>query len=82
MSKPFDRTFTNVNGTSIHPHSEVKPVQTNYHILNKNNSEEVQNERSVLNYASDFKSTLIQHPPVEKYTNYTSEYKGRFPTQQ
>lgn len=28
-------------------------------------------------YGSDFKSTLPQHPAVEKFTNYTSEYKGR-----
>ena len=31
-------------------------------------------------YGSDFKSSLPQHPPQEKYTNYASEYKGRFPS--
>lgn len=29
-------------------------------------------------YGSDFKSTLPQHPPQQKYTNYVSEFKERF----
>jgi len=82
MSKPFDKNVSNVNSTSLHPHSQVKPVQTNYHMLNKNNPQEVQSERPVLMYGSDFKSTLVQHPPQEKYTNYVSEYKGKYPLQQ
>lgn len=32
-------------------------------------------------YGSDFKSTLPQHPPQEKYTNYVSEMKGKYPNQ-
>lgn len=32
-------------------------------------------------YGSDFKSTLPQHPASEKYTNYVSEFKGKFPEQ-
>lgn len=35
-------------------------------------------ERKVHNYGSDFGSTLLQHPPQEKYTNYTSVYKQSF----
>lgn len=78
MRKPFDKNSSSVAGTSIHPHSEVKPNQTHYHIVNRNNGEEVQNQRNVLMYGSDFKSTLPQHPQTQKYTNYVSEYKGRF----
>jgi len=29
-------------------------------------------------YGSDFKSTMPQHPQQQKYTNYVSEFKGRF----
>lgn len=35
MKKPFDKNSAKVNGTSIHPHSEVKPVQKHYHMLNE-----------------------------------------------
>lgn len=38
MQKPFDKNSNTVQSTSIHPHSEVKPVQTNYHIVNPKNS--------------------------------------------
>lgn len=72
MKKPFDKNSSNINPTSIHPSSEVKPTQTNYHIISKKNAEEVKAERDVLMYGSDFKSTLPQHPPVEKFTNYVS----------
>lgn len=50
-------------------------------MLNELNPNEKQTDRAVLMYGSDFKSSLPQHPPHEKYTNYTSEYKGKFPTQ-
>lgn len=33
-------------------------------------------------YGSDFRSTLPQHPPQEKYTNYVSEVKAKFTPQQ
>lgn len=79
MTRPFDKNSGNVQGTSRHPNSEVKPVQMNYHIMNLKNSEESRQARDVLMYGSDFKSSLPQHPKVEKYTNYVSEYKGRFP---
>jgi hypothetical protein len=77
MKKPYDKNSASINPTSIHPHSEVKPIQVPYHIVNKQNAEEVKVQRDVVMYGSDFKSTLQQHPPVEKYTNYVSEYKGR-----
>jgi len=62
MKRPFDKTSSNVNATSVHPHSENKPVQANYHLLNRNNASELSNFRDVKMYGSDFKSTLIQHP--------------------
>ena len=77
MKRPYDKNSHTINPTSIHPHSEVKPTQTSYHIVDPNNSEEVKAQRDVLMYGSDFKSTLPQHPQIQKYTNYTSEYKGR-----
>lgn len=33
-------------------------------------------------YGSDFKSTLLQHPPQHKYTNYITEHKAKFPAPQ
>ena len=49
-------------------------MQANYHIINKSNTSELLNlnQRDVKMYTSDFKSTLPQHPAVEKYTNYTT----------
>lgn len=41
-----------------------------------------QQSRDVKNYGSDFGSTLINHPKVEKYTNYESNYKGTLANQQ
>ena len=58
MKKPFDKTFANVASTSIHPHSENKPVQKQYHM----DSSESNQARDVLMYGSDFKSSLPQHP--------------------
>lgn len=77
MRKPYDKNSSSVYGTSIHPHSEVKPKHVAYHIVDPKNSEEIRAQRETLMYGSDFKSTLPQHPPTEKYTNYVSEYKGR-----
>lgn len=82
MSRPVDKNSSGILSTSLHPHSQIKPVQTHYHMLNKQNMQEAQNERPVLMYGSDFKSTLLQHPPQEKYTNYVSEYNAKFPVQQ
>ena len=76
MRKPFDKTFQNVAATSIHPYSQIKAVQKQYHMDGSGSS----NERDVLMYGSDFKSSLPQHPAHEKYTNYVSEYKGKYPT--
>ncbi|MCB0369510.1 MAG: hypothetical protein KDD45_08685 [Bdellovibrionales bacterium] len=78
MKKPYDKNSGSVTGTSIHPHSVVKPIQKLYHL----DGSEADNARDVLMYGSDFKSSLPQHPNNEKYTNYVSEYKGRFPTNQ
>ena len=74
MKRPFDKTSSHVYSTSVHPYSENKPVQVNYHIINKSNTSELLNlnQRDVKMYTSDFKSTLPQHPAVEKYTNYTT----------
>ena len=76
MRKPFDKTFQNVAATSIHPYSQIKAVQKQYHMDGSGSS----NERDVLMYRSDFKSSLPQHPAHEKYTNYVSEYSGKYPT--
>ena len=77
MRRPFDRNSGSVNSTSIHPNSQVKPQQKPYHMLN----EESRDERRVQMYGSDFKSTLPQHPTHEKYTNYVSEFKAKYPVQ-
>ena len=60
MKKPFDKTFSNVQPTSIHPHSENKPAQKHYHF----DSTEANQARDVRMYGSDFKSSLPQHPQV------------------
>ena len=60
MKKPFDKTFSHVAPTSIHPHSEVKPVQKQYHLDGTGSND----ARDVLMYGSDFKSSLPQHPGV------------------
>ncbi len=62
MNRPFDKTFVNSNKTMTHPHSELKLNQKQYHLLDEKAVRELQNERNVHNYKSDFKSTLIQHP--------------------
>ena len=78
MRKPFDKNSNSVMGTSLHPHSEIKPVQEQYHL----NGSDVHVVRDVKMYGSDFKSSLPQHPPTQKYTNYVSEYNGKYPTNQ
>jgi hypothetical protein len=77
MRRPFDKNSAGITGTSTHPHSEIKPNHVPFRIVDPKNTEELKAARDVLMYGSDFKSTLPQHPPVEKFTNYTSEYKGR-----
>ena len=58
MRKPFDKNSASITGTSIHPHSENKPVQKQYLM----NGSDVHVVRDVLMYGSDFKSSLPQHP--------------------
>jgi hypothetical protein len=58
MKKPFDKTMSNVAATSIHPYSQVKAIQKQYHLDGSGSY----NDRDVLMYGSDFKSTLPQHP--------------------
>jgi len=43
MNKPYDKNSSTVNATSIFPHSEIKLNQQNYHIVNRNNGEEIHN---------------------------------------
>lgn len=62
MIRPFDKGSDQVKGTTIHPHSEIKNTQKNYHYLNDKNAEELNGPRDVLMYGSDFRSTLPQHP--------------------
>lgn len=38
MRKPFDKNSASVGGSSTHPHSEVKPNQAPYHIVDPKNS--------------------------------------------
>ena len=78
MNRPFDKTFEGVNQTTTHPHSELKLNQKKYYLLDEKAVSELNKERQVHNYGSDFKSTLIQHPPHEKYTNFNSVYKQSF----
>lgn len=78
MHKPFDKNFSQVAKTSIHPNSQVKSVHKKYHL----EGSDPHSERPVNMYGSDFKSSLPQHPTIEKYTNYVSEYKGKLATDQ
>ena len=39
MRKPYDKNSGGVSGTSIYPHSQVKPKQTSYHIVDPKNSQ-------------------------------------------
>jgi hypothetical protein len=50
--------MSNVAATSIHPYSQVKAIQKQYHLDGSGSY----NDRDVLMYGSDFKSTLPQHP--------------------
>jgi hypothetical protein len=58
MRKPFDKQSATVAGTSIHPHSQIKPVQRQYRMDGSSGQE----QRDIRMYGSDFKSTLPQHP--------------------
>lgn len=62
MRRPFDKNSSNTKGTNVHPHSELKCVQKSYHYLNDKNAEELNVNRDVVMYGSDFRSDLPQHP--------------------
>lgn len=79
--RPFDKSYNNIAPTSIHPHSENRANQKNYHVINQNSKNQLVNNRSVLMNQTSFKSTLPQHPPHQKFTNYTTEYGKKFGSQ-
>jgi hypothetical protein len=78
MNRPFDKQSDPVHSTSIHPHSEIKNTQRNYHYVNERNAEELKAPREVAMYGSDFHSTLPQHPPAEKQTHFQTIYNDSF----
>ena len=78
MRRPFDKSSTNVKGTNIHPHSELKNIQKSYHYVHDKNAEELNIARDVLMYASDFKSDLPQHPTNIHETHFQTIYRDSY----
>ena len=78
MRRPFDKSSNNVKGTNVHPHSELKNIQKNYHYINDKNAEELQKAREVLMYGSDFKSDLPQHPHAIHETHFQTIYNNSY----
>ena len=78
MRRPFDKSSSNVKGTNIHPHSELKNIQKSYHYVNDKNAEELNVPRQVQMYGSDFKSDLPQHPHNIHQTHFQTIYRDSY----
>jgi hypothetical protein len=75
MSRPLDKSSSNIHSTIVHPHSESKNYQKSYHYLDNKNAEELQVPRDVVMYQTDFRSTLPTHPSAIKQTHFNTIYR-------
>jgi hypothetical protein len=82
MSRPFDKTSNSIKGTNIHPHSELKNLQKNYHYLDSKNAEELNVPRDVVMYRTDFRSTLPAHPDSINQTHFKTIYHTSYNNQE